>query len=53
MLDELNDGNGGWSKFMVSKIAIAISHPNIAFIMVLQSNTDHSNSEVGVREINL
>lgn len=38
---------------MVSKIAIAISHPNIAFIMVLQSNTDHSNSEVGVREINL
>jgi len=53
MLDNLNDDIEGWSKFMVSKIAIAISRPNIALIMVLQSNTHHSNSEAGVREINL
>jgi len=31
---------------MVSKIAIAISNPNIAFIMVSQSNTDFSDDHL-------
>jgi len=38
---------------MVSKVAVAISNPNIAFIMVSQSNTCYGDGQVGVREIYL